>query len=517
MSRKIALAFLSGASALVVATCGSVAQAQQAGGSPALKAADASGTTANEVIVTATRREERLHDVPVAVSVVSSHLLQVLKAKSLADFVAFTPGVSFEETSPSTNLVVIRGITTGNQLNSAIGLYLDDVPIGSSTPFGAGAQALNIGLFDLQRVEVLSGPQGTLFGANALGGTLRYITNPPKLDEFSGQVEAEGDTTAHGGPGGALRVALNVPLGDKVALRVDGIDEDDSGYTDDPTHDRKDLGDAQILNGRASLLFDISPKLDIQLNGFAEHTQSNGLDVSMRDPVTHDPTQGPYDQSFASPQPSNAELYLGSAVLRYDLGWAHFTSITAYQTAGNNSTSDFAVAYSAILGSIFGPAGVNPYALLVDVTTKRFTQEARLASPSGGRIEWVAGAFYSDEQTFQSDVIRNNADPKGLFLGLPIGTFDLPSTAKDFALYGDATVHIIPTLDVTLGVRQTWDSEVFSSSGFGFESARADHGDRRSRNIRSIDPDLSRQSELSSDRCDDGLRTHRQWISPRWA
>jgi iron complex outermembrane recepter protein len=315
---------------------------------------------------------------------------------------------------------------------------------------------------------VLSGPQGTLFGANALGGTLRYITEAPKLSQLSGQVEAEGDYATHGAAGGAVRAELNAPLGDKVALRVVGVDEDDPGYTDDPSHGRKDIGDARILNGRASLLFAISPKLDVQLNGFAEHVQSNGFDVSMRDPITHEPTQGPYDQSFASPQPSEAELYLGSAVVRYDLGWSNFTSITAYQTTANHSTSDFAVAYSAILGSILGPAGVNPYALVVDATSKRFTQEARLASPSGGRLEWVAGAFYSDEQTFQSDVIRNNADPKGLLLGLPIGTFNLPSTAKDFALFANATYRITPTLDVTLGVRQTWDSDVFSSSGFGF-------------------------------------------------
>jgi outer membrane receptor protein involved in Fe transport len=468
MSRKIGWALMSGASALVVAACGSVAQAQQAEGlAPNLEAGQA--TSVGEIIVTATRREERLHDVPSAVSAVSGAQLQLLNAKSLVDFAAFTPGVSFNEASPGTDEVVIRGVTTGsNQLNSAIGLYLDDVPIGSSTPFGAGAQALNIGLFDLQRVEVLSGPQGTLFGANALGGTLRYITQAPSLSGFSSQVEGEGSYTDHSEAGGALRGSLNAPLSQNAALRVVGIAEDDPGFVDDPSHDRKNLGDARLLNGRASLLFDISPKFDIQLNGFAERVQSNGFDVSMRDPVTHRPMQGPYDQSFASPQPSDEDLYLVSGLIRWNLDWANFTSITAYQTAGNHSISDLAVAYSAILGSILGPAGVNPYVLAVDVTTKRFTQEARLASPSGGAVEWVAGAFYSDEQTYQTDVIRNNADPKGDLLGLPIGRFDLPSTAKDFALFGDATVRFTPKLDVTLGVRQTWDNQVFSSSGLGF-------------------------------------------------
>ncbi|MET0271955.1 MAG: TonB-dependent receptor [Phenylobacterium sp.] len=454
MSRKLAWAFMSGASALAVMAGGSAAQAQDA-------------ATVGEIIVTATRRDERIHDVPGAVSAVSGEMLQGLKANSLADFAAFTPGVSFQATSPGTNKVVIRGVTTGNQLNSAIGLYLDDVPVGSSTPFGSGAQATNIGLFDLQRVEVLSGPQGTLFGANALGGTLRYITETPALGELSGQVEAEGASVAHGDLGGAVRAALNAPLGEKVGLRAVGIAQDDSGFVDDPSHGRKNLGDNRLLHGRASLLFEVSPDVDVQLNGFALRSKSNGFAVSMRDPVTHAPTGGAYEQSFASPQPSDVDLYLGSGVVRWDLDWAKLTSITAYQKTTNGSASDLAVAYSAILGSVLGPAGVAPYVLLVDTASKRFTQEVRLASPDNRAFEWVAGAFYSHEKTSQVDVIANNADPAGNLFGLPIGRFDLPSTAKDFALFGNVTVRISSTLDVTAGARQTWNDQLFASSGLG--------------------------------------------------
>jgi iron complex outermembrane receptor protein len=466
MSRKLVWTFMSGASALAIATCGSAAHAQDAT-AQAPKADADRGVMVSEIIVTATRRNERIHDVPGAVSAVSGQMLQDLKANSLTDFAAFTPGVSFQSTSPSTNKVVIRGITTGNQLNSAIGLYLDDVPVGSSTPFGSGAQAINIGLFDLQRVEVLSGPQGTLFGANALGGTLRYITETPSLSELSGQVEAEGAYTTHGEAGGALRGAINAPLGDKVALRAVGIAQDDSGFVDDPSHGRKNVGDARTRHGRASLLFEVSPDLDVQLNAFALRSKSDGYAVSMHDPVTHAPTGGDYDQSFASPQPSDASLYLGSGVVHWDLNWAKLTSITAYQKTTNGSASDLSTAYSAILGPLLGPAGVNPYVLLVDTSSKRFTQEVRLASPDNRAFEWVAGAFYSNEETTQSDVIANNADPKGQLLGLPIGRFDLPSTAKDFALFANATVRLTPTVDVTIGARQTWNDQVFSSSGLG--------------------------------------------------
>ncbi|WP_417318789.1 TonB-dependent receptor [Emcibacter sp.] len=421
-----------------------------------------------EIIVTATRRKERIHDVPGTVNAVSADLLNDMKAKNLVDFAAFTPGVSFQASSPGSNKIVIRGVTTGGtQLNSAIGLYLDDVPIGSSTPFGAGAMAINVGLFDLQRVEVLSGPQGTLFGANALGGTMRYITETPSLEGFSGQIAADGSATANSDVGGEARLALNTPLGDKVALRVVGTVQNDPGFVDDPSHDRENLGDVRMLHGRAALLFEATSDISIQLNGFAERIRSNGYAVSMRDLTTHQPTEGAYDQSFASLQPSETELYLGSGVIHWALDWADLTSITAYQKNRLQGTTDLGEAYSAILGPLFGPAGVNPYVLLTDATTKRFTQEVRLASVSGGAFDWVAGAFYSNEKTFQIADIRNNADANGLLFGLPIGRFDLPSTAKDFALFGNATVHVSQALDMTVGARQTWSDQVFSSSGIG--------------------------------------------------
>ncbi|PHR56116.1 MAG: hypothetical protein COA43_14400 [Robiginitomaculum sp.] len=466
MSNYIGKKFMSSVSAIAVVAWGPLAFAQDssAENTPQQNA----DVGYDEIIVTATRREERIHDVPGTVSAITGDLLSDLKAKSLVDFAAFTPGISFQASSPTTNKVVIRGITTGgNQLNSAIGLYLDDVPIGSSTPFGAGALAINVGLFDLQRVEALSGPQGTLFGANALGGTLRYITETPNLDGFSGQVEVEGNYTDNGETGGALRASMNIPLSEKLALRVVGMAQNDPGFIDDPSHNRENLGDSRMLLGRAALLYEATPDFSIELKGFAERLKSNGYAVSMRDPVTHQPIEGDYDQSFASLQPSEAELYLGSAVINWDLHRADLTSITAYQRNRLQGTTDFGVVYSAILGAALGPAGVNPYILATDATTKRFTQEVRLASAGDGALEWVAGGFYSNEETTQVVAIKNNADANGFLFGLPIGQFDLPSTAEDFSLFGNATLRLSPKFDVTVGARQTWSDQVFSSSGIG--------------------------------------------------
>ena len=421
------------------------------------------------IIVTATRRSERLQDVPGQVSAIGGQQLEDLRANSLADFAAFTPGVSIQSTTPSTNRVAIRGVTTGgSQLNSAIGLYVDEVPIGSSTPFGAGTFAPNIGLFDLDRVEVLNGPQGTLFGANALGGVLRYITEAPSLDRYSGRVQGEAGYTAHGAENGAVRLMLNLPLVDnRVALRVDGVVQHDSGFIDDPDHNRENRGDARTVQGRASLLFEASPDLSVRFNLSGQQVESNGLAVAFRDPVTRAPVQGAYDQSFQSPQPSKVELYVASAVIEWDLNWANFTSVTAYQDTEYHQQGDLAVAYSAVFGGIYGAAGVAPYIVPVNAKTERLTQEVRLASHESRSLEWIVGGFYSHEDTFQDIGVVNAADPNGYLFGLPIGHFDLPSETEEFALFANATAHFTPQLDATLGVRYSWNDQTFVTGGSG--------------------------------------------------
>ncbi len=437
-------------------------------------AARAQGIATNhaveEVIVTASRRRERLHDVPGQVGVISGRTLEQLHATTLADFAAFTPGVSFQNTTPATNLIAIRGITTGSdQLNSAIGLYLDDVALGSSTPFGFGSFALNVGTFDLSRVEVLNGPQGTLYGANALGGTLKYVTVPPALDTIGGTVEADGSGTQHGGGNSAIRIALNTPvLNDKVALRVDAVDEYDSGYTTDPVHDRSQIGDSHLYGGRASLMADITPDITARFTGFAQDVDSNGLQVALRDPVTHAPTIGAYEQSFPNAQPSAFSLVLGSAEFDWNLGWAKATSITSYQVDRGSTDVDESIPYSAILGAALGPAGEAPYLLATHAETKRFTQEVRLASPDDRILQYTVGGFYSHEDTLEYVNLRDTATKNTYLLGeIPLGTFLLPSTADDYALFGDVTLHVTPKFDVTAGLRYSWNDQVFSQTASG--------------------------------------------------
>ncbi len=434
-----------------------------------LGAASTPTPTVGEVVVTASRRSEKIVDVPGQVGTVSGAQLEKLKATTLADFAAFTPGVSFSSSAPGTNLVAIRGVTTGGtQLSSAIGLYLDDVPVGSSTPFGLGALAFDVGTFDIQRIEVLNGPQGTLYGANALGGTLKYITAPPSVTAYSGQIEGQGGFTEHGGANAAVRGMINLPLvEDRVALRLDALSEEDSGFVNDPGRGRTGLGDSRSVGGRAALLARLTDDLTVRLNIFGQRIASNGLNVAFRDPVTHAQTQGPYDQSYQLNQPSRFGVAIGSGVIDWNLHWAKLTSITAYQYNIGRTDADDSVPYSAIISSILGPAGVNPYLVGFNTLTDRFTQEVRLASPDNHVFEWVVGGFFSRESTDEKVTLRNASNPAGTLFGLPLGAFDLPSTAREYATFGDATYYFTPKLDATAGIRYSWNHEVFTQYASG--------------------------------------------------
>ncbi|HVK41227.1 MAG TPA: Plug domain-containing protein, partial [Phenylobacterium sp.] len=169
---------MSSASLLLGSTA---AQAQSAGASdPAM---------IEEVIVTAQKRAERLIDTPQSVTALSSAELTKLGAKEFVDFAATVPGLQFTTQGPGSSQISLRGVTSGVDVGPTVGIYVDEVPYGSSSAFTNGPRrALDVGLFDIERVEVLRGPQGTLYGASSMGGVLKYVTRAPILDEFSGAV-----------------------------------------------------------------------------------------------------------------------------------------------------------------------------------------------------------------------------------------------------------------------------------------------------------------------------------------
>jgi outer membrane receptor protein involved in Fe transport len=415
-----------------------------------------------EVIVTATRRSESIQNVPSQVTALTSGTLDEINARNLNDFAGFVPGLSFTSTGPSTNLLVIRGITTGSQLSSATGLYVDDIPIGASTSNGVGYQSLNITTFDLNRVEVLNGPQGTLYGATSLGGTIKYITNAAALNNFDFEVGAQVSSTHHGHIDHAYTGMLNLPVSDIAAIRVDGYQVYDSGYAKDPVYHRDNQGWARSEGGRVAALMQPNDELEIQVRASTQHIPSESENIGFRDPVTRKPIYGVYDQAFPTFQPSDYSLTLYSATISYDMPWTKISSITGYQVNNGTSFTDWSAVYDAALGAFGG--GAEPWSVYVNTTTKKFSQEIRLASHENAHLRWILGAFLGNETTHEVVDVFDTAHSGGLFLGISPFTGFLPSTYREYAAYANATILFTKQFELGLGVRYSRQKQAYDET-----------------------------------------------------
>ena len=247
---------------------------------------DSDADTLETIVVTAEKREERLQDVPMSVTALSGGLLDKLQDRDFADFAAMVPGLSLMSTGPGLTQLTLRGQNAGGD-GSTVAVYIDESPFGSSSALLNGSVLSgDFDTWDLKRIEVLRGPQGTLYGANSEGGLLKFVTNPPVLGSFSGEVEATGESVDHGGNGGGVRGVVNLPLGDIAAFRISAFDEDMAGYISDPLSGKQDLNSGHKDGGRASLLLAPAESLSIRLTVTEQETKTNGNPAVDVNPVT---------------------------------------------------------------------------------------------------------------------------------------------------------------------------------------------------------------------------------------
>ncbi|KUR74668.1 TonB-dependent receptor [Novosphingobium sp. FSW06-99] len=429
-----------------------------------------------EIIVTANRRNEGVQKVGGELTALSNADLERMHASTFNDFATQVPGLSFQSYNPTTNLIAIRGVASSTaELGGAVSLYLDDVPIGASTQFGLGSQSFNFNLFDMDRVEVLNGPQGTLYGANALGGAIKYVTTPPKLGETSAKIELDGSATDHAGTNGAARAAINLPIGQDLAIRLDGNVEHDTGWGHDTARGLDHLGSADVVGGRLQVLYQPDDKLEIRLSAFAQRSKANGLDVGFYNLSNSTPVAGAYDQQYAVNQPSITSVAVLSGTISYDLGFAKAVSVTSWQRNHGYYQTDDSVFYGVIVPiyasvytAYFGAptVGASPYSLLVDTNTSKVTQEVRLQSPSNHTVEWVAGFYYDHEYTGELVDLLYTASPNGQ-LPAPYTNYPfygwLPSHYTEVAGFGDVTGYLGDIFDMTVGVRYSHQSQAYGS------------------------------------------------------
>ena len=413
-----------------------------------------------EVLITAQKRTERLQDVPVPVSSVDASTLVNNNQLRLEDYFSSVPGLSLAPGLHGEPVVAIRGITTDLYTNPTVAITVDDVPYGSSTGLGGGNAAPDIDPSDLARIEVLRGPQGTLYGASSLGGLIKYVTVDPSTDGVSGHVQAGLDQVHNGSDLGYTgRGSINIPLSDTLAILASGFTRRDAGYLDNVQTGEKNANWAEAYGGRLSALWRPGTDFSIKLSAFFQHYN---IDGTSEVPVSG---LGDLQQSeLRGTGWNNTKTQTYSANVSFKLGSVNVASISGYSKDYRADDFDFTPYFSSSAQSEFGVPGSS----LPDArTTNRFTQEIRLSGQIGERFDWLAGAMYDDER---STLVQSAlaVDPT---TGLEVGTlfsqlFQL--TYKEYAAFGDLTIHFTDLFDVQFGGRE---SDIKQTEGQVYDDA----------------------------------------------
>ncbi|MDL2340365.1 MAG: TonB-dependent receptor, partial [Pseudomonadota bacterium] len=438
----------------------------------------------NEIVVTATRQSEALSKVPISISAFSQKTLDNKGIKSFADVARFTPGVRFDEGS---NNISIRGISSEAGAGTT-GIYIDDTPI-QIRGLGFNSDNSLPAIFDLDRIEVLRGPQGTLFGAGSEGGTIRYITPQPSLTEFRTYDRAEISSTAHGALSYEVGAAAGGPIiADKLGIRVSAWHRRDGGFIDHVDNQSGRVDDKNINHGDVTVLRGAlawEPVADLRITPSIQYQRrttnaSNNFFVGLSDPKN-----GVFRTSTPEYRGISDRFILPTLNVRYDFGGVALISNTSYFKRTNYSgysgtLYDLSYYQSLCDGGcsvypFLTPTGINPalpfYLSPSKVTNKQkiFTQEIRLQSNSpGSRLTWVAGLFY---QHSKQRSIEELIDPLGNdffnqvfgmsledFFGYPLYgkdsyINDSKAVEKQIAGFANVTYALTDQLKLTAGAR----------------------------------------------------------------
>ena len=442
--------------------------------------ATAEETTGNDIVVTATKRNQTIQDVPFSINAQTAADIEKSGSNSLEDVARNVAGLSVQNLGPGQSQVSIRGVSAGQVVRDQpgvkeqVGVYLDESAISLSlfTP--------DLDLFDLNRVETLRGPQGTLFGSGSVGGTIRYITNQPRLGVTEGAVEANLNLVDGDDIGGHLKGAVNVPLGENAALRAVGYFTRYGGFINamGPAGG-KDVNDGERYGGRVAITFEPSPGFRITPRVVYQKVESDGFNrqeiynlyanqfTTTRPQVTFDERE----QYLLLREGFTDETILADLNVTVPLGeFAQLTSVTSYINRDILVSRDA----SALSGSVsvdlgFPSAGVLLPSNLRDTTDlETWTQEVRLSSAAEGPFQWVLGGFYSKiDRVYRQrlptpgyDVFTDARFGAGTSVavanGFPLNSpynADLPYDIKQVAVFGEASYDLTERLKATAGAR----------------------------------------------------------------
>lgn len=435
-----------------------------------------------EIIVTATKRAARIQDVPFSINVQTQEDIQRSGASSLEELSRNVAGLTIQNLGPGQNQVAIRGVSAGQivrdqpGVKEQVGVYLDESVISLSlfTP--------DLDLFDLNRVETLRGPQGTLFGSGSVGGTIRYITNQPDLEEFGGLIEAELNSLTDGDTGGHLKVAVNIPLADgKAAVRLVGYTTEYGGFIDalgEGGTSKDDVNSGSRTGGRIALTIAPTDNLTITPRVIFQKIETDGFNRQ----EVFNLFANPYTTTRPAIQLREREQYL---LLGEDFSDETLIVDATFELSLQNFDITYVASYterdilvsrdaSALTGSVsvdlgFSEAAVTLPSNLRDTTdVEQTTHEFRISSNSDGRLQWLAGVFISDTERVYAQRLptpgydaetdrvlgagESAAVANGFGADSPFNS-DLPYDIEQTAFFGEFTYDVTDRLHITAGGR----------------------------------------------------------------
>jgi outer membrane receptor protein involved in Fe transport len=410
-----------------------------------------------EIVVTATKRAVGLQDLPMSLGVVTESQLRQINAVTLDDFWRLIPNLNVRDAPFGGNSVVIRGLADSDGFQSTESInafYTDDTAL--TYVSGLFSTSADMAVLDLARVEVLRGPQGTLIGANAMGGAIRMITNDPDPEAPSRSFDLSLSNTNEGGWNYGGNIVLNQPTGENSAVRLAALYQDDDGFIDDVGLGRRDINSKQRGAGRISWLWNLSDSLDVLARVYAEDIETG--DYNYADPIGRpwagSLTDDDYQVVLYSPQPRDESLRLAAIRLRWRPQWGEFYSATSWFEKDLRLNYDF----SWELYSNFGID--NPAPALADMDQRDLSQEFRLNSDGSGRFNWLAGLYMLDQKSDRKDVIR----VPGLF-GVALNIME-HLQRDDVSVFGEISWRFHDDLEAVAGGRWYRIDRDFFSSGF---------------------------------------------------
>lgn len=453
---------------LIASVIGSTALEAQESSAPAVE----ESTQYERVIVTSRKRSESMNDVPISINVVSEDLINNLGASDFTDLLGVVPSLTAYQNGPGRTRLSIRGVANGGgndndtQNQETVGIYLDEIPI------SMGGMNPELALFDLKRVEVLRGPQGTLFGAGSMTGTVRMVSNDPNLTEFEGKYELSASKIEHGSNNQSVKALVNVPLiENELAVRISGYYLDNGGYIDNSLTGEKDLNTGNSKGAKISALYIPTNELSIDFSYLHHDYSDNGrpVDIDSTPLFVRDyPSFDGYDDT----------MDIANVTLTYDLDWAELVSSTSYFDRSIVNPRSLDLLFESAL-----PPGITPHELVDLTDSEVYVQELRLASTTDSDLQWTVGA-YADKK----DVFYENTFPvpgADAILGVPSSAFGAPDdhlfygfddlTVKTYAFFGEA-YYDIGDLSITAGLRYfNWEQEIeFYQSGLFNGEANSD-------------------------------------------